>query len=250
MAELLCRECCATRSRARSGIALTPRGAGGVRAEVLYRIGARRDPRGRRRSQILLNLADGPRGVAGGELAAARAVRCGVPVPAQQVPVRDRWAGSATGSTSPGKNRGRGRVRRPCGACGPGGTDAARDEDLRRRGWTLSANADDLAICPAAPRDPRRFGGEVRGVTAGGTKVQLGMCERRLAVFERGLAGHARASSSVCDAFLVAVLDVRAAGQVGVGGGLAGVVALQAVDDEADDEGDDEEFHGTKFALV
>jgi hypothetical protein len=35
---------------------------------------------------------------------------------------------------------------------------------------------------------------------------------------------------------------------VGVGD-LAGVVALQAVDDESDDDGGDEEFHGTKFAL-
>jgi hypothetical protein len=48
---------------------------------------------------------------------------------------------------------------------------------------------------------------------------------------------------------LVAVLDVGAAGDAGVGE-AAGVVALQAVDDEGDDEGGDEKFHGTKFALV
>jgi hypothetical protein len=33
-------------------------------------------------------------------------------------------------------------------------------------------------------------------------------------------------------------------------GGLAGAVALEAVDDGCDDDGGDEKFHGAKFALI
>jgi small ligand-binding sensory domain FIST len=62
------------------------------------------------------------------------------------------------------------------------------------------------------------------------------------------LGGAAAEEEVAGDAFLVAVDDVRAAGQVGVGvGDLARAVALEAPDDDSDEDGGDEKFHGTKF---
>lgn len=160
MAELLCRE---SRRDALAcldqAIALTPpEQRNEFRAEVLHRIGVRRDPRGRRRSQILLNLATGL-----AESPAESWLLLGLfdarfPVPAQQVPVRDlgggvryrldfAWEEPRIAVEYDGHAAHAGRMA----------YDAARDEDLRRRGWTvIHANADDL-------KDPSRLHAAIRG---------------------------------------------------------------------------------------
>lgn len=159
LAELLCRASRRTAlACADQALALTsPEERKEFRAEVAHRIATRRDPRGRRRAAILLDLATGL-----AESPAESWLLLGLfdahfSVPAQQVPVLDM--------------RGRERYRldfaweQPRVAVEYDGyaahadrtaRDAARDEDLRRRGWTvIHADADDL-------RDPARLHAEIR----------------------------------------------------------------------------------------
>ena len=159
LTELLCREsrrvalACADQA-----MAMTPvEQRAEFRAGVLHRIGVRRDPRGRRRSQILLNLASG--------LSESPAESClllgffdaGFSVPVQQLPVLDidgrevyrldfAWEEPMVAVEYDGYVAHLDRMVR----------DQARDEDLQRRGWTvIHADAADL-------RDPSRLHADVR----------------------------------------------------------------------------------------
>lgn len=160
MAELLCR---ASRRGALAcldqAIALTPPGQRDeFRAEILYRIGARRDPRGRRRSQILLNLATGSAESPAESWLLLGLFDAGFPVPVQQLPVRDMsgreryrldfaWEEPRVAIEYDGHAAHVGRAAH----------DAARDEDLRRHGWTvIHANADDV-------KDPARLHAAIHG---------------------------------------------------------------------------------------
>jgi len=157
--ELLCREsrrvalACADQA-----FALTPPAQRGeFRAEVLHQIGVRRDPRGRRRSQILLNLATGLAESPAESWLLLGLFDANFSIPAQQVPVLDingrerwrldfAWEEPRVAVEYDGYAAHVDRVVR----------DAARDEDLRRRGWTvIHADANDL-------RDPTRLHAEIR----------------------------------------------------------------------------------------
>ena len=148
LAELLCRAhrwdalACVDQALA----LIPPDQRGELRAEVLHQIGARRDPRGRRRSQILLNLATGLAESPAESWLLLTLFDAGFPVPAQQLPVLDingrevyrldfAWEEPRVALEYDGYAAHEGRAV----------NDAARDEDLRRRGWiVIHATADDL----------------------------------------------------------------------------------------------------------
>lgn len=157
--ELLCRE---SRRVALAcldqALAFTPVGQRAeFRAEVLHRIGTRRDPRGRRRSQILLNLASGLAESPAESWLLLDLFDKGFSIPAQQFPVLDingreryrldfAWEEPRVALEYDGYAAHAERTE----------LDAARDKDLRRRGWlVIRANADDL-------RDPTRLHAEIR----------------------------------------------------------------------------------------
>jgi len=161
LAELLCR---APRRDALACLdqALTPLSRevrNEFRAEVRYRIASRRDPRGRRRSQVLLDLAGGLAESPAESWLLLSLFDAGFPVPTQQFPVLDMrgrevyrldlaWEEPRVAVEYDGYAAHVDRVAR----------DAARDEDLRRRGWTIiRATADDL-------KDPARLHVEIRRV--------------------------------------------------------------------------------------
>jgi hypothetical protein len=148
MAELLCR---ASRRDALAcldqAIALTPaEQRGGFRDEIRGRIARRPDPRGQRRSRILLDLATGLAESPAESWLLLALYDAGFPVPAQQVSVLDMsgreryrldfaWEESRIAIEYDGHAAHADRVA----------YDLARDEDLRRRGWTvIHANADDI----------------------------------------------------------------------------------------------------------
>jgi hypothetical protein len=159
LAELLCR---ASRREAMAcldqALALTPDDRReDLRADVLHQIGTRRDPRGRRRSQILLDLANGQAESPAESWLLLDLFDAGFPVPAQQLPVLDMngrtvfrldyaWEEPRVALEYDGYTAHADRI-----AC-----DRARDEDLRRRGWiVVHATADDL-------KDPSRLHPENR----------------------------------------------------------------------------------------
>jgi hypothetical protein len=159
IAELLCR---APRHDALAcldqALALTPADRRSeFRAEVLYRIGTRRDPRGRRRSQVLLDLANGLAESPAESSLLLGLFDAGFPVPTQQLPVLNMsgrelyrldfaWEEARVAVEYDGYAAHAGRAAH----------DAARDEDLRRRGWiVIHATAEDLA-------DPSRLHAEIR----------------------------------------------------------------------------------------
>lgn len=127
------------------------------RAEVSHRIRTRRDSRGRRRGEILLELATGL-----AESPAESWLLLGffdgaLPIPSQQTPVLDTdgreryrldfaWEEARVAVEYDGYAAHVGRADR----------HAARQADLERRGWVvLRADAEDL-------RDPARLHGEIR----------------------------------------------------------------------------------------
>jgi len=157
--ELLCREprrvalACADQA-----LALLPfERRAEFRAEVLHRIGVRRDPRGRRRSQILLDLASGKAESPAESWLLLSFFDAGFSVPEQQFTVANlsgreiyrldfAWPEPMVAVEYDGYAAHVDRMVR----------DAARDEDLRRRGWlVLRADATDLS-------DPSRLHAEVR----------------------------------------------------------------------------------------
>lgn len=159
LAELLCRE---NRRDALAcldqALALTPpEQRDELRAEVLYRIGARRDPRGRRRSQILLDLASGLAESPAESGLLLGLFDAGFPVPAQQLPVCDingreifrldfAWEEPRVALEYDGHVAHADRAAH----------DAARDNELRRRGWiVVHATAADLV-------DPSWLHAEIR----------------------------------------------------------------------------------------
>jgi uncharacterized protein DUF559 len=140
------------------GIALTPAdGRAELRAEVAARIAARADPRGRRRAEILLDLASGLAESPAESWLLLDLFDAGLPVPAQQVSVRDHtgrerfrldfaWEEVRVAVEYDGRAAHVGRVAE----------DEARDAELRRWGWTvLRADAADL-------RRPARLHAEIR----------------------------------------------------------------------------------------
>jgi very-short-patch-repair endonuclease len=159
LTELLCREsrrvalACADQA-----LALTPPDQRAeFRAELLHRIETRRDPRGTRRSRILLGLATGLAESPAESWLLLDLFDGGISVPRQQVPVLDingreiyrldfAWEEPRVAVEYDGYAAHVDRLVR----------DAARDEDLRRRGWTvIHADADDL-------REPTRLHTEIR----------------------------------------------------------------------------------------
>jgi hypothetical protein len=148
LTELLCR---ASRRTALAcvdqAIALTPPELRAqLRAEVAHRIAERRDSRGRRRSEILLDLATGHAESPAESWLLLDLYDAGFPVPAQQVPVTDldgnvryrldfAWEELRVALEYDGYAAHVGRVER----------DVARDAELRRLGWTvLRAGVTDL----------------------------------------------------------------------------------------------------------
>jgi hypothetical protein len=157
--ELLCREsrrvALACLDQALAFLPVEQRGE--FRAEVLHRIGTRRDPRGRRRSQVLLNLASGLAESPAESWLLLSLFDKGFAIPAQQFPVRDingreryrldfAWEEPRVALEYDGYAAHAERTE----------LDAARDEDLRRRGWlVIRADVDDL-------RDPTRLHAELQ----------------------------------------------------------------------------------------
>lgn len=159
IAELLCRAPRRTAlACADQAMALAPDHARNeFRAEVLSRILSRRDPRGRRRGEILLLLANGLSESPAESWLLLGFFDDGLPLPAQQFPVLDldgreryrldfAWEESRVAVEYDGYAA---HVDR-------GARDAARQVDLERRGWTvIRAQAEDL-------RDPTRLHAEIR----------------------------------------------------------------------------------------
>jgi uncharacterized protein DUF559 len=161
VAELLCRAprrdalACLDQALA----SLSPELRDEFRAEVGHRIASRRDPRGRRRSQVLLALGSGLAESPAESWLMLSLFDAGFPVPTPQFPVLDMsgreiyrldlaWEEPLVALEYDGYAAHVDRV----------GRDAARDEDLRRRGWTvIRATADDL-------KDPARLHVEIRRV--------------------------------------------------------------------------------------
>jgi hypothetical protein len=136
---------------------LIPSVRGEFRAAVEHRIGRRPDPRGRRRAGVLLDLATGrPESPAESRVLLAL-FDAGLPVPELQFPVCDldgreryrldfAWLEPMIALEYDGYAAHSGRSER----------DAARDEDLRRRGWiVIRVGAGDL-------RAPARMASAVR----------------------------------------------------------------------------------------
>jgi hypothetical protein len=127
------------------------------RAEVLHRIHARRDPRGRRRGEILLLLANGLAESPAESSLMLGFFDDGLPVPHQQLPVLDldgreryrldfAWKEARVAVEYDGYVAHVDRADR----------DGARQADLERRGWlVIRADAEDL-------RDPARLHREIR----------------------------------------------------------------------------------------
>jgi hypothetical protein len=148
LTELLCR---ASRDTSLAcldqALALTPpESRGEFRAEVANRIVRRRDSRGRRQAEILLDLATGLAESPAESWLLLRLYDAGLPIPAQQVPVMDldgnvryrldfAWEEVRVALEYDGFAAHVGRGLR----------DAAREADLRRLGWTvIRATAADL----------------------------------------------------------------------------------------------------------
>jgi hypothetical protein len=148
LAELLCR---ASRPTAFAcmdqALAMAPPGERvEFRAEVAHRIAVRKDSRGRRRAEILLDLATGLAESPAESWLLLGLFDAGLPIPAQQVPVVDldgnvryrldfAWEDVHVALEYDGFAAHVGRAAR----------DAAREDDLRRMGWTvLRATAADL----------------------------------------------------------------------------------------------------------
>jgi hypothetical protein len=159
LAEVLCR---APRREAMAcldqALALTPaERCNELRAEISHRIAARRDPRGTRRSRILLDLATGLSESPAESWLLLDLFDAGFPVPAQQLSVLDMsgrevfrldfaWEEARIALEYDGHAAHADRAA----------YDAARDEDLRRRGWmVIHVTADDL-------KDPSRLHAEIR----------------------------------------------------------------------------------------
>jgi hypothetical protein len=116
------------------------------RAEVAHRIAIRKDSRGRRRAEILLDLATGLAESPAESWLLLGLFDAGLPIPAQQVPVADldgnvryrldfAWEDVRVALEYDGFAAHVSRVER----------DAAREDHLRRMGWTvLRATAADL----------------------------------------------------------------------------------------------------------
>jgi very-short-patch-repair endonuclease len=131
------------------------------RAELAWRIASRADSRGRRRAAGLLELATGrPESPAESALLVAL-VDANLPVPMAQFPVHDldgreryrldfAWPEPMIGLEYDGHAAHEGRAE----------LDAARDADLRKRGWMIvRASAADL-------RDPARLISQIRATFA------------------------------------------------------------------------------------
>ena len=159
IAELLCR---GTRRTALAcgdqAIALVPADERkAFRAEVLHRIHARRDPRGRRRGEILLLLANGLAESPAESSLLLGFFDDGLAIPRQQLPVLDldgreryrldfAWEEARVAVEYDGYAAHVGRVER----------DDVRQADLERRGWlVIRADAEDL-------RNPARLHREIR----------------------------------------------------------------------------------------
>ncbi|MBC6448462.1 endonuclease domain-containing protein [Actinokineospora xionganensis] len=134
-----------------------PADRGELHAAIRHRIDTRRDPRGRRRAQALMDLATGkPESPAESALLLAL-FDDGLPVPRAQVPVTDihgreryrldfAWEEPMIALEYDGYVAHEARVER----------DAERDTDLRSRGWLIvRANVADL-------RSPERLMGDLR----------------------------------------------------------------------------------------
>ncbi|HEV7647091.1 MAG TPA: DUF559 domain-containing protein [Actinophytocola sp.] len=127
------------------------------RAEVLHRIHARHDPRGRRRGEILLLLANGLAESPAESWLLLGFFDDGLPIPRQQLPVLDlagreryrldfAWEEARVAVEYDGYAAHVGRADR----------DVARQVDLERRGWlVIRAGAEDI-------RDPARLHREIR----------------------------------------------------------------------------------------
>jgi hypothetical protein len=129
----------------------------GFREEVRHRIATRRDSRGRRRGEILLELATGLAESPAESWLLLGFFDGGLPIPSQQEPVLDAdgrqryrldfaWEEARVAVEYDGYAAHVGRTLR----------DSARQTDLERRGWiVLRADADDL-------KDPTRLHAEIR----------------------------------------------------------------------------------------
>lgn len=118
-----------------------------LRAEIAHRIATRPDPRGRRRAETLISLATGRAESPGESLTLLALYDARLPIPDQQVSVRDLdgreryrldfgWLEARVGLEYDGHAAHLGRAE----------LDAVRDEDLRRRGWLIiRVRADDVA---------------------------------------------------------------------------------------------------------
>jgi len=148
LTELLCRAARPTAlACADQAIAMTPvdERAEFV-ADVAHRIAVRRDSRGRRRAELLLDLATGLAESPAESWLLLGLFDAGFPLPAQQIPVVDldgnvryrldfAWEDRRVALEYDGFAAHVGRVRQ----------DAVRDDYLRRMGWTVfRATADDL----------------------------------------------------------------------------------------------------------
>lgn len=166
IAELLCRG--ARRTALACGdqaLALVPANERtAFRAEVLHRIHARRDPRGRRRGEILLLLANGFAESPPESWLMLGFFDEGLPIPSQQLPVleldgRERyrldfaWEEARVAVEYDGYAAHVGRADR----------DVARQADLERRGWlVIRADAEDARYPARLHREIRRALGRRR----------------------------------------------------------------------------------------
>ncbi|HEX6360037.1 endonuclease domain-containing protein [Actinophytocola sp.] len=159
LTELLCR---ASRETALAcvdqALALTaPESRGEFRAEIAHRVAKRKDSRGRRRAEILLDLATGLAESPAESWLLLKLFDAGLPIPAQQVPVADldgnvrfrldfAWEEVRVALEYDGFAAHVGRGLR----------DAVRENELRRLGWTvIRATAADL-------RDPAELLAAIR----------------------------------------------------------------------------------------
>lgn len=155
IAELLCRASRRTAlACADQALAFSPVG---FRADVLHRIVTRRDSRGRRRGEILLELATGLAESPAESWLLLGFFDDGLPVPEQQVPVldlagRERYRLDFAWEETRVAVEYDGYVAHVDRAA----EDADRQADLERRGWTvIRAGAEDL-------RDPARLHSALR----------------------------------------------------------------------------------------